>query len=353
MRTNQCQQNSNMRIYADRLIEHLNNKPLLNAYLIFGNEPLLLQESRDSIQAKAKSEGFDEIHRFTINASLDWNDVFDCCQAMSLFSSRQLIELDLGDSGVTATVTKPLLELAALLNPDTLLVLIGSKLAKAQEKTKWYQALTKNGAVVSCNSPDAQRLPQFVLTRCRAMKLQPDAEAVQMLAQWHEGNLFALKQSLEKLTLIYPDGQLTLVRLQESLSRHNHFTAFHWIDALLAGKGNRAQRILRQLNAEGTESIILLRTLQKELVLLLSLTMSAQQMPLHSLFEKHRIWQSRRPLYQAALQRVSTEKLKHLIRLLTQGEYLAKTQYESSPWPTLHQLTLELSQSTRSPLLTH
>ncbi len=339
-----------MRIFADRLVDHL-NKQLLNSYLIFGNEPLLVQESRNHIQLHAKQKGFEEIHRFTVSASLDWNEVFDCCQAMSLFSSLQIIELDLGEGTVTAAVAKQLVELAALSNPDVILVLIGTKLTKAQENAKWFKALTQNGALVSCHSPDAQRLPQFVSQRCRSMGLHPDPEAIQMLAQWHEGNLLALKQSLEKLSLIYPDGQLTLVRLQESLSRHNHFTAFDWIDALLAGKANRAQRILRQLDAEGIESIILMRTLQKELLLLAKLKSESQSTSLNALYDKHRIWQNRRPLYQTALTRLQLESLKHLLSLLAQAEQLAKTQYEQSPWPLLTQLTLEMSQSHASPIL--
>ena len=54
-----------MRIFADRLSEQL-NKQLSRVYLIFGNEPLLLQESRESIQKAAKEQGFGERHRFAI-----------------------------------------------------------------------------------------------------------------------------------------------------------------------------------------------------------------------------------------------------------------------------------------------
>lgn len=43
-----------MRIFADKLADHL-NKQLVNIYLLFGNEPLLLQESRLAIQKKLSS----------------------------------------------------------------------------------------------------------------------------------------------------------------------------------------------------------------------------------------------------------------------------------------------------------
>ncbi|WP_394250781.1 DNA polymerase III subunit delta [Vibrio profundi] len=336
-----------MRIFADRLPEQL-AKQLNNVYLIFGNEPLLLQESREAIQKAAKQQGFEERHRFAIDASLDWNQVYDCTQALSLFSSRQIIELELPESGVNAAIAKELLALSEQIHNDILLILIGSKLTKAQENAKWFKVLSSQGHWVSCLTPDIQRLPQFVQGRCRSLGLSPDPEAVQMLAQWHEGNLFALTQSLEKLVLQYPDGKLTLVRLEESLSRHNHFTPYHWVDALLAGKANRAQRILRQLEAEGVEAVILLRSVQREVNLLLQMKQQMAHMPINQVFEKHRVWQSKKPLYNAALTRISIQGLHSIFALLTQAEITAKTQYEDSPWPLIHQMSIELCVPTAS-----
>lgn len=330
-----------MRIFADRLKEQL-EKRLVGTYLLFGNEPLLIQESRASIQHYAQAQGFEERHRFTVDAQLNWNSVFDCCQALSLFSSKQVIELEIGESGPGTNGAKELVSLAQQLHSDVILVLIGSKLTKAQENSQWFKSLSAQGCWVNCLSPDIQRLPQFVKMRCQALGLKPDQEAIQMLAQWHEGNLLALVQSLEKLALIYPDGQLTLVRLEAALSRHNHFTVFHWVDALLSGQANRAQRIVRQLEAEGVEVIVLLRSLQKELLLLTTMKAQMLTMPLTRVFDQHRIWQSKRPLYSSALNRLTSQALQHCIHTLAIAEQQAKTQYEQSPWPWIHQLSVLL-----------
>lgn len=330
-----------MRLFADRLHEHL-EKGLSPVYLVFGNEPLLLHESRLAIAQHAAQRGFSERHRFTLDNQTDWNTIYDCFQAMSLFSSLQIVELEVGELGVNAAQGKELLELAKLLNPETLLVLVGSKLTKAQENSKWFKALSSQGTWVNCLTPDISRLPQFVRQRCQKLGLKPDQESLQMLAQWHEGNLLALSQSLEKLALQYPDGQLSLVRIEQSLSRHNHFTVFHWIDALLAGKANRAQRILRQLEAEGVEGVIIARSLQKELKLLMQLKAESQQQAIGSVFERHRIWQSKRPLYTAALQRLDFAALQQAWSVLAKVEIMLKTQYEQSAWPLIQQLGVSL-----------
>ncbi|USD64657.1 DNA polymerase III subunit delta [Vibrio sp. SCSIO 43136] len=329
-----------MRVYADKLGEQL-ARQLQAVYVLTGAELLLLQESRQAIIKKAQSEGFDERHHFTLDAQLDWNQVFDCTQALSLFSSRQIIELEIGESGLPAGATKELQALSESLHADIVLILIGQKLTKAQENAKWFKALTTSGTVVSCLTPDIKRLPQFVMQRCRKLKLSPDSQAVQMLAQWHEGNLLALVQSLEKLALLYPDGELTLVRVEEALSRHNHYTPFQWVDALLAGQTKRSQRILRQLQAEGVEAIILLRSVQKELMQLLAMQREMQTKPIGAVMESFRVWQNKRPLYNAALQRLSPVQLARLIHLLTAAELEAKTQYDSGVWTTLAQLSLE------------
>ncbi|WED22493.1 DNA polymerase III subunit delta [Vibrio sp. JC009] len=329
-----------MRLFADKLADNL-KRQLSGVYLLFGNEPLLITESRDLIYKAARSAGFEERHYFSVDSSINWNDVYDCTQALSLFSSRQIIELEIPESGVNVTISKELVSLSESLHSDIILIVTGSKLTRQQENAKWFKTLNQRGTWVSCLTPDTQRLPGFINTRCRQLGLQPDQEALQMLAQWHEGNLLALVQSLEKLALLYPDGVLTLVRVEEALSRHNHFTPFHWMDALLAGKPKRAMRILRQLQTEGTEPVILLRTLQREFSQLMQLKKESQTQPLGRLFDQYRIWQNKRPLYQAALTRLSADNLKAMYKQLAQAEILAKTQYEDSCWPQLTQLSVE------------
>lgn len=339
-----------MRIFAEKLPEHLQHQ-LMPVYLLFGNEPLLLQESRLSIAQKAKAQGFTEIYRYQADSTLDWHQVFDHFQAFSLFSSQQLVELTLPDGNMNAQLTGQLLALGEMLHPDTILVVIGNKLTKAQENTKWFKALATQGCLVNCLTPDLNRLPQFVMQRCRKLKLVPDPEALQMLAQWHEGNLLALAQSLEKLALLYPDGQLTLIRVEASLSRHNHFTVYHWTDALLDGKSNRCQRILRQLEAEGTEPVLLLRSVQKELRLLTILHAEQQDTSLHTLMDKHRIWKNKRSLYVNALNRLSADKLYMLIHALSHIELSVKTRYDINPWPLLQAFSLQFTQAGLTPAL--
>lgn len=331
-----------MKIYPEQLTARL-SKGLHQAYLLFGNEPLLKQEAIDQVLKAAAKQGFDEKHRFSVDKQLNWQDVNEICQALSLFSSRQIIILTLPDTPLTATQTTPLKTLTALLHQDILLIVEGPKLNRNQESSQWFTLLQKNGVYAPCNSPDLQQLPRFIETRCKNMGLMPDPESVKLLASWHEGNLLALSQSLMKLQLIYPDGRLTLIRLQETLSRHNHYTPFQLTDALIEGKAKRAIRIVQQLRAEGVEITLLLRTIQKELVQLCKIQEhAASGIALRQLFDQFHIWQAKRTPLTAALHRLSPSTLRHLLHLLADIEIRVKSDFDSEPWSALNAFCIEM-----------
>lgn len=331
-----------MRVFPEQLGQNL-ERSLRQSYLLFGNEPLLKQECLDAIRQAAFTQGFEEKHQFTLDKQLDWELIFDCTRALSLFSSRQILELTIPDGGLTTAHTNKIKELVPALHDDILLIFQGPRVNKSQESTQWFKALVQIGLFVPCNTPDNQQLPRFIQQRCKKLKLKPDAEAIQMLAQWHEGNLLALAQSLDKLALLYPDGLLTLIRIEEALNRNNHFTPFQLVDTLLSGQAKRAQRILRQLESEGIEMVILLRTLQKELFLLQNFQQAITQgEAMFTVFDRHKVWQNRRSLYQAALQRLSMVQIQHLIRSLARMEIATKTDFDTNCWPQLSQLTLDM-----------
>lgn len=330
-----------IRIYPEQLGAQL-HEGLRACYILTGNEPLLLQESQDAIRSNAHRHGFTEHFSITIDPHTDWNAIFSTCQALSLFASRQTLLLTLPENGPNAAITEQLLTLSTLLHADILLILRASKLTKAQENSAWFKALSANGVVVPCQTPEQAQLPRWVATRAKSMKLAVDDAAIQLLCYCYEGNLLALSQALERLSLLWPDGKLTLPRVEQAVFDAAHFTPFHWVDALLAGKSKRAQHILRQMQGEESEPVILLRTVQRELLMLLTLQRQMTTTPLRTLFDQHRIWQNRRPLFSDALQRLSATQLAQAIHLITRTELILKQDYGQSVWSELETLSLLL-----------
>jgi len=331
-----------IRIYPEQLSAQL-REGLRACYLLAGNEPLLLQESSDAIRSAATAQGFEEHFGFTLDAQTDWESLFVSCQSLSLFAQRQTMTLQFPDNGPNAAMAEQLVKLAQLLHADILLICRMPKLTKAQENSAWFKALSASAVLVPCQTPDQAQLPRWVANRAKAQKLSVDDAAIQLLCYCYEGNLLALAQALERLSLQWPDGKLTLPRVEEAVSDAAHFTPFHWVDALLAGKSRRALHILHQLEKEESEVVILLRTLQRDLLTLLHLQRHQHEQPLRTLMDQQRIWQNRRTLFTDALQRLEGTRLQRAIHLLSQIEITLKQDYGQSVWPQLQTLTLLLS----------
>lgn len=168
-----------IRIYPEQLASQLQDS-LKGRYLIWGNEPLLIQESQDAIRKTAQSQGFEEHFTFSLEPQTDWDEIFSLCQALSLFASRQSLTLILPENGPNAAMAEKLTQLAQLLHPDILLLLRGQKLTKAQENSAWFKAISNEGVYVSCLTPEYQRLPQWVAKRANTMHLTLETEANQL-----------------------------------------------------------------------------------------------------------------------------------------------------------------------------
>ncbi|MCL6333228.1 DNA polymerase III subunit delta [Pectobacterium carotovorum subsp. carotovorum] len=330
-----------IRLYPEQLTAQL-HEGLRGCYLVFGSDPLLLQESLDSIKRVAQQHEFSEHFSFILDLHTDWDAIFSTCQALSLFASRQSLLLVLPENGPNAAMGENLVKLSGLLHPDILLILRGHKLTKAQENSVWFKALAQDSVYINCLTPEQAKLPRWVAQRAKAMKLTLDEQATQLICYCYEGNLLALSQALERLALLYPDGKLTLPRVESAVNDAAHFTPFHWLDALLAGKGKRAWHILQQLKQEDCEPVILLRTLQRELLQLLALKRRMSDTPLRTLFDQQKVWQNRRDLLTQALQRLSLQQLQQAVRLLTQVEITLKQDYGQSVWSELESLAMLL-----------
>lgn len=333
-----------IRLYPEQLTVHLHDG-LRAVYLLTGNDPLLLQESQDAIYASAHQRGFTERHNWHIDNNTDWQEIFACCTAMSLFASRQVIFLILPDSGTNASLNQPLNQLISLLHDDLLLIIRISKLNKTLQNSAWFGGLKQRAALITCQTPEREYLPRWLSNRARQRNLQVDDAASQLLCYCYEGNLLALTQALERLSLLWPNGKLTLPRVEQAVNDAACFTPFHWIDALLAGKSKRALHALHQLRQQDYEPVILLRTLQRELLQLISLQRQSAGQSLTSLFDQQHIWKNRRALLSNALNRLSWQQLSQAVHLLSRCELTLKQDFAQSIWLELDGLSLLLAHS--------
>ncbi|MBP7980568.1 MAG: DNA polymerase III subunit delta [Tolumonas sp.] len=329
-----------MRVFSEQLAEQL-KAGLRACYLIFGDEPLQKMEALQQIRHTARSQGFTDVWRFSaIEEPLPWDDIHACSQSLSLFAERQIIELELGEKFPKEWAER-ISELQKQLHPDLLLIILGPKLNSAQSKSSWFTSLDKQGIYIPVALPDARYFPRWMKLRSQQCGLRIDNDGITFLCHAFEGNLLAAAQELEKLALLTLPQPLSVSTLQHNITRHNVFDPFKWLDTLLEGKTQRALRMLAQLRDEGVEPGMLTWALAKDLELLWSLRLAQDaRQPLTPLMQAAKVWQSRQPLLQQAMQRLSATQLRDMLRMISALDHCNRTFENSNAWQWLQTLTL-------------
>ena len=327
-----------MRIYPEQLLQHLKQQ-IPACCLIFGDEALLSLEARDQIQQIAKTQGFLETFTFNLDGKFAGDLIYNEFNSHSLFSEKKIIELNFTKTSKENTAF--IREITPLINEDILLVLQGPKLNSQQINSVWFKTLEQQGIYITTNLPPAHRLPQWMFQRLKALNLHADKEVIDYLCTQFEGNLLAAKQEFEKLSLLYPKQHLTLKQVEQSITTHNHYSLFQWIDCLLSGEQTRATRIIKQLKAEGSELLLLSATLNSEVQKLLKLSYQQQHTPLGQLFKQQKpmLWATKQQLITDALTRLSSAQLEKILIACAELEIAIKVDNRDDSWLQLEAIS--------------
>jgi DNA polymerase-3 subunit delta len=229
-------------------------------YLVAGDEPLLIEEALDAIRAAARKAGYSEREVLETERGFEWQQLLDSCASMSLFATRRIIEVRLrGSPGVDGG--KVLRELAQKPPPDVLLLVIAGALESEARRSAWFTALESAGASLYIWPVKPEELPGWLSSRLRQAGMQADAEVVAYLAERTEGNLLAAAQDIEKLRLLFPQGQLRLAEVRKLIADSARFGAFDFNEKVMEGDPEGVVRALGRLREEGEELIGILSAL--------------------------------------------------------------------------------------------
>lgn len=329
-----------MKLRPEQLDGHLAGG-LAPIYVVSGDEPLLLQEACDAVRAAARARGYAERTVFTVETGFDWGELAEAAAGMSLFATQRLIELRLpggkpGEAGaraLTAYATRP--------PADNLLLLSLPRLDKAAQSSKWFTALEQAGVLLQPWPPAPAQLPGWVAQRMRAKGLQPTPAAAAALAARVEGNLLAGVQEIEKLLLLRGPGAVDEANVMDAVADSARFDVFTLTDSALAGDAGRCLRILRGLQAEGVEPVLVGWALAREIRLLAALAQGlARGGKPFALYQQHRVWEKRQPLVERALKRHDLARWWELLRLCARVDRVIKGRAAGNVWDDLLQLCL-------------
>lgn len=331
-----------MRIYHNQLTNTL-NKVLAPVWMVFGDEPWQKLNSLQQIKHVYLQQGFDEVIQLTADDKFDWSLVAQEYQALSLFSSRRIIELDLMTLKLNETASKVLVDLIASPSADVLLLLHGAKIDAATQKRKWFKALDKEGIFLPLYDIEGKHLQQWIQKQARQYQVNMLPDVVFLLAEMFEGNLNALDQEIQKLGILFGQQLITTEQAQQLLIKQAKFNPFQVIDALLTGDLAKCVSMLDQLQHDGTPFQQLVWFIHKEIKLLA--VMQERMNSGHdfaSLCKEFRIWDKRKPLYQKALANISPQNLAIAQSRLADTDFIAKSASDFNPFFLLSDVIISL-----------
>jgi DNA polymerase-3 subunit delta len=344
-----------MQLALPQLQAHL-QKGLRSLYTLHGDEALLVQEAADVIRATARAQGYTERSVHVVSgAHFDWSEVLAAGGSLSLFADRQMLEIRIptGKPGKEGSPMIQQLAQSAEGNDSTLTLFILPKLDNATKKGAWFGALDQFGVTLQVESVERAQLPQWIAQR---LKLQNQSVAagqegqacLQFFADRVEGNLLAAHQEIQKLGLLYPEGELSLAQVESAVLNVARYDVFKLSEAVLAGQIPRVQRMLDGLQAEGEAAVLVHYTLAEDIRALKRVKDAiAEGRPMPMALREQRIWGAREKLFERVLPKLSASRLAQLLQNAHQVDGIVKglkvADWPTDPWQALHRLALRVA----------
>jgi DNA polymerase-3 subunit delta len=343
-----------MQLAAAQLSAHL-AKGLKSLYTLHGDEPLLVQETADTIRAAARAQGYTERTVHTVaGAHFDWSEVLAAGGSLSLFAERQIVEIRIpsGKPGKEGSPALQQLAESAQGNDSTLTLVLLPRLDKMTRGGAWFSALDSYGVTIQLDPVERSALPQWIAQRLaqqgqRVVAGDEGQRTLQFFADRVEGNLLAAHQEIQKLALLYPAGELGFDQVESAVLNVARYDVFKLSEAVLAGQLARVQRMLDGLQAEGEAEVLVHYTLAEDIRALKRVkdAMGAGR-PLPIALREQRVWGLKERLFERVLPRLSATALDNLLHAAHVVDGIVKG-LKAPGWPTdgwqaLHRLAADL-----------
>ncbi|WP_367670723.1 DNA polymerase III subunit delta [Sodalis-like secondary symbiont of Drepanosiphum platanoidis] len=322
-----------------KLEKHLNNYTY-NCYFLFGNNILFLQESQNYIFNKLKKKLY-ECTTIILNNKNDWNYIFMIFQTFSLFSYKKSLLLILPENGTNNLIDKNLEILSSLIHKDIILIIRSNNiLSKKEKRKKWFKNLSTLSILIDCNNPISSKISEWIYNRAKNFKIILDKNSCDFLSYNYNGNLLALNQIFQQLRQIYFNKNINFKKIKKFIINLSYFTPINWTDAIFLKKIKYSYHILNKLKLLSIDPIILLRTIQREIYLLLKIKKKLiKNYSLKYLFYKYKIWKNKQEIQKYALKNFKFNKIKKILKLMIKIELIIKKYNTDLAWEELNMLT--------------
>jgi len=315
--------------------KQISSGELKPAYLIAGDEHLLVLEAADALRARARALGYSEREVLDVEAHFDWDALARAGASMSLFASRRVIDLRMPTGKPGKEGSDAIVEYCDNPPPDTVLLIVCNEWSRQQQSAAWVEAIERIGIVVPVWTMKPEELPDWIAQRMASRGLKPDRAAIEALAERVEGNSLAAAQEIDKLALLHGSQPLDADTLEALVADSARFDVFKLVDAALEGDGARTVRILHGLRAEGEMVPAIMGWVLNQLQMLARIAANPNQA---AAFRNERIWPARERVYKQALSRADRTHWEKCLVQAARVDRLSKGRGYGDAWIELERL---------------
>jgi DNA polymerase-3 subunit delta len=331
-----------MQLKPEQLHAQLHRK-LSPVYLISGDEPQQLGELADAIRAAAKTQEYAHREVLVADKVFEWSQLNQSADNLSIFADKKIIDLRMQTGSPGTDGAKAIVKYCQELPDDNILLITAGKIKKESQKSVWFQAIDKVGAIVQVWPLVGHEFNKWLHAKLQQRGLSADNQAVQFLADKVEGNLLAAAQEIEKLYVLYGAGNITLPQIKEVVADNSRYDVFQWVESVLARHGNKLVKILYSLKDEGVSETLLLWAIAREIRLLIHIKAVQTQQEKELLLKKNAVWGERKQLILSAAKRLPMTELNKVLSLSAATDRQIKGQQRGDAWHTLEAIGLKLA----------
>lgn len=244
-----------------RMKQELEEGQVLPAYLLHGDEELLLSEALEAIRTATLGKGPASFNLTSYQgAAANIRSLVEVAMTLPMMGPRRLIVLrdahqvkDAELAKLKAYLEKP--------SPTTTVV----ALAERQKGSSGLKGMfNKGGLVLELRSLYESELPTFIQAEVRRLKKTVAPEGVRYLEEMVGGNLREIRSELQKVSLFVGDrSAITVKDLEQVISDVSLDSLFEFAGAVGQGDIKESLLQLEKLTTSGQKPIVILAQLQR------------------------------------------------------------------------------------------
>lgn len=281
-----------------------------------------------------------ETQFFTFENPSDWAELALKANSYSLFSNAHLIDIRYDKKTLDNSGKSFLLDYLNHPNPNCLLLFKAPNLPAKQLQ---FLHNHQDAYIIQTVMPSPLLVKQWLFEHLQQLG-KFDSQAVDLIYQFNEGNLFACAQLLEKLKLINESAQpLTLDEIKTHLDNQCHYSLYDLTEACLNGDGLKAIGLIRQAYSNKVEPTLILWILTQEIRLLLQLHQAIKQgQTVQTAAGQLKIWSNKIRTYQLNYKKYDARLLTHLLSRCNQLDLEIKSVQCKQTWNKIELIALSL-----------